>query len=536
MANLRIQLLGELNVLRDGARVELPPSRKTRALLAYLTLNPGEHRREQLCELFWSLPDDPRGSLRWSLSKLRRLVNDPDAERIAADRERVSFRTLGAEVDLLEIQSALAPDAEELDVETLQTLARELARGCLVGLDLAEDLDFHYFLTSQRQQAHELHRTVLEALLEQLADDPAAAVPWLQELVTLEPFDPEVHRRLIAGLAAAGRRKDAERQANVSLATLKDQPGVDAAMLLRAAHTRPGVAAAAGASPAPVEAAPPIHQEIRFCRAPDGTRIAYASTGSGPPLVKAANWMNHLEYDWESPVWRHVFRDLAERHRLVRYDARGNGLSDWDVDDYSFDALVSDLEAVVDACGIERFDLLALSQGCAVAVEYAARHPERVSRLILYGGYARGWNHMDSQQLTRQAEAMMLLVRIGWGQDHATFRQMFTSMFMPDAPQENHDWFNELQRLTSSPENAARLIRACGDVDVRHRLADVRAPTLVMHARRDILQPFNRGRELAAGIPGARFVGLDTGNHLLPADDPAYARWLEEVNAFLAAP
>lgn len=322
----------------------------------------------------------------------------------------------------------------------------------------------------------------------------------------------------------------------MSLAALKDQPGVDEVVLLRAAHTRPRAAATPGDTVPSTTAAAPLQQEIRFCGAPDGTRIAFASTGSGAPLVKAANWLNHLEYDWESPVWRHVFRDLAAGRRLVRYDARGNGLSDWDVDDYSFDALVSDLEAVVDACDLERFDLLALSQGCAVAVEYAARHPERVSRLILYGGYARGWNRMGSEALTRQAEAMIVLVRMGWGHDHATFRQMFTSMFMPDAPQEHHDWFNELQRLSSSPENAARLIRACGDVDVRHRLADVRASTLVLHARHDILQPFNRGRELAAGIPGARFVGLESGNHLLPADDPAYVRWLEEVAAFLATP
>jgi DNA-binding SARP family transcriptional activator/pimeloyl-ACP methyl ester carboxylesterase len=536
MPELRIHVLGELRVVRGDRPIALPRSKKTRALLAYLALSPGKHRRERLCELFWSLPDDPRGSLRWSLSKLRPLVNDPDRQRLTADREHVAFDPAGAEVDLLEVQRALDEGADSLSLDELARLAQVLKPGCLVGLDLPQDLDFHYFLTSQRLRAREMQGLVLNTLTQRLADRPADAVPWLQALVELDPLDTQAHQRLVEGLARAGRRKEAERQASVSVAALQDLPGFDPIVLQRAAHVRPRVEPAPNTRASDVGPQPepaPVQQEIRFCTPPDGTRIAYATTGEGPPLVKTANWLSHLEYDWESPVWRHVFRDLSADRRLIRYDARGNGLSDWDVEDYAFDALVSDLEAVVDACALERFDLFAISQGCAIAVEYAVRHPERVSRLILFGGYARGWNRMGSEKLTRQAEAMMLLVRMGWGQDHATFRQMFTSMFMPEAPPENHEWFNELQRLTSSPQNAARLIRACGDVDVRAQLAQVRTPTLVLHARHDILAPFNRGRELAAGIPGARFVGLETRNHLLPEDDPAYGRWLQEIREFL---
>jgi DNA-binding SARP family transcriptional activator/pimeloyl-ACP methyl ester carboxylesterase len=536
MPELRVHVLGELRLVRDGRTIELPPSKKTRALLAYLALSPGQHRRERLCELFWSLPDDPRGSLRWSLSKLRPLVNDSARERLTADREHVAFDPNGAVVDLIEVERALRDGTDTVSVDELASIAQALKPGCLVGLELSQDLDFHYFLTSQRLRARELQALVLNTLAERLADQPADAVPWLQALVELEPLDAQAHRRLVEGLARAGRRKEAERQAAVSVAALDDLPDFDPIVLQRAAHVRPRTGSAPDARTAYPGRQPeptPVQQEIRFCMAPDRTRIAYATTGDGPPLVKTANWLSHLEYDWESPVWRHVFRDLAADRRLIRYDARGNGLSDWDVDDYAFDALVSDLETVVDACALERFDLFAISQGCAIAVEYAVRYPERVSRLILFGGYARGWNRMGSEKLTRQAEALMLLVRMGWGQDHATFRQMFTTMFMPDAPPENHKWFNELQRLTSSPENAARLVRACGDVDVRDRLAQVRTPTLVLHARHDILAPFNRGRELAAGIPDARFVGLETRNHLLPEDDPAYVRWLQEIREFL---
>lgn len=183
---------------------------------------------------------------------------------------------------------------------------------------------------------------------------------------------------------------------------------------------------------------------------------------AGLPMSSLANWLNHLEYDWESPVWRHVFRGLAKDRRLIRYDARGNGLSDWDAENISFETMVSDLEAVVEATGLERFPLLGISQGCAVSAEYAARHPEKVSRLILIGGYARGWNVIGSPEAKQQNEAMITLVQIGWGQDNAAFRQMFTSLFMPDAPAENHQWFNELQRITTSPVNAIRLMRATG--------------------------------------------------------------------------
>ena len=210
-------------------------------------------------------------------------------------------------------------------------------------------------------------------------------------------------------------------------------------------------------------------QEIKYCRTPDGVRLAYAISGKGPPLVKSANWMNHLEYDWESPVWRHVLRGLSSDHTLIRYDARGNGMSDWDVDELSLDAWVSDLETVVDAARVERFPLIGISQGCAVAVSYAVRHPERVSHLVLYGGFALGGKRRAPQEKEKR-NAMATLMRLGWGADNPSFRQMFTGLFLPSATQEQAASFNELQRRTTSPECAARYFDIVGDIDISNLL------------------------------------------------------------------
>jgi DNA-binding winged helix-turn-helix (wHTH) protein/alpha-beta hydrolase superfamily lysophospholipase len=280
----------------------------------------------------------------------------------------------------------------------------------------------------------------------------------------------------------------------------------------------------------PATAAPPYpHQDVRFCTASDGVRIAYALAGRGPPLVKAANWLNHLEYDWQSPVWSPLLHALASELRLIRYDERGNGLSDWNVDDISFDAFVRDLESVVDAAGLERFSLLGISQGCAVSVAYAVRHPERVSRLILYGGFARGRRRRDPEQ----AETLLALIRQGWGGENPAFRQFFTSLFVPGGTAEQMQWFNDLQRITTSPENAVRIMQATGEVDVTDLLPQVRVPTLVIHGRNDAAVTFDEGRILAAGIPGARFVALESRNHLVLKGEPAWDRFLEEVTTFV---
>ena len=275
-------------------------------------------------------------------------------------------------------------------------------------------------------------------------------------------------------------------------------------------------------------------QRIRFCAASDGVRIAYAESGQGPPLVKTANWLNHLEYDWESPVWRHLLRALGATHRLIRYDQRGTGLSDREVSEISFDAFVRDLDSVVEALGIDRFALLGISQGCAVSIAYAVRHPERVSHIVLYGGFIRGRRWREGPEGPALVDAFATLMRHGWGQENPAFRQIFTSQFIPEGTVEQVQWFNDLQRITVSPENAVRIFGAMWSIDITDLLPLVRVPCLVLHCRGDLRVPFEEGRRMAAGIPGARFVPLEGSNHLILESDRAWPLFLEEVRRFLA--
>jgi pimeloyl-ACP methyl ester carboxylesterase/DNA-binding CsgD family transcriptional regulator len=275
-------------------------------------------------------------------------------------------------------------------------------------------------------------------------------------------------------------------------------------------------------------------QQLRFVTSADGTRIAVASIGHGPPLLRAAHWLSHVEHDLASPVWRPWLEPLARRHTYIRYDQRGCGLSDADVPDLSLDAWVADLEAVADQLQLQRFPLLGMSQGGAVAVAYAVRHPERVSRLVLVGAYARGTMRRETspaQQL--EAQTLVNLIRVGWGRDNPAFRQVFTNLFIPGGNAEQHQWWSELERLSASPENAARTLEAFHQVDVSELATQVRLPTLVMHARGDARVPFDEGRRLAALIPGARFVPLASRNHVLLADEPEWPRFLDELHGFI---
>ena len=286
--------------------------------------------------------------------------------------------------------------------------------------------------------------------------------------------------------------------------------------------------------PPPPEPAPP-QQHIAFCRAADGVRLAYAVVGEGPPLVRAANWMTHLGYDIESPVWKHWVRDLSLKYTFIRYDERGCGLSDWDATDFSFDDWVGDLESVVEALGLERFPLLGVSQGGAVAVAYAARHPERVSRLVLCSAYSRGRAvRAVGEEEKRAAELDLDLARVGWGRDDPAFRQVFAAQFLPDGTRADWAAFDQLQRRTTSPENAVRFLEEFSRIDVREQARDVSCPTLIMHSRDDRRVPMRFGEELAALIPDAQLVALNSNDHLLAASEPAWQVFRDELDAFLA--
>ena len=280
-----------------------------------------------------------------------------------------------------------------------------------------------------------------------------------------------------------------------------------------------------------------MDQTIQYCTSTDGVRLAYSVIGKGTPIVRASHWMTHLEYELTSPVRRAFILALAHRHSLLRYDARGNGLSQRDVAEISFEHWVNDLERVVDSAALERFALLGMSQGASISIQYAVRHPERVSHLIICGGFARGNLHKESPSKEKQRlELARTLVHEGWGSDHEEYRQWFTSQFIPGGSAEQFHLFNDLQRVSAAPEMAERYLVEVADINVVDLLPQVKAPTLVLHSTGDVRVPFSSGQEIAAGIPGAKFVSLTGKNHILLATEPAYRAFFDAVAKFLGDP
>ncbi|WP_051978365.1 alpha/beta fold hydrolase [Edaphobacter aggregans] len=279
---------------------------------------------------------------------------------------------------------------------------------------------------------------------------------------------------------------------------------------------------------------PEPRHEIRFCVTPDNVRLAYATVGSGPPIVRVANCFNHLDFEWGSPIWRHWVRDLARGHSLLRYDGRGNGLSQRDVDDFSLDAWVQDLETVVNAARLETFALMGHSQGSSVAIAYAVRHPERVSHLILCGAYARGACHRESAELLEARRALETLVALNFGKSNPDFFHFVTSFYIPETrTPEEQEWFKNLQLISVSSRNLVRFMRACDEINIRDLLPKVTVPTIVFHSHGDRVAPPEEGRIVATEIPNARFVPLASGNHLLLAEEPAWKVFREELESFL---
>jgi len=506
-ADLNISLLGQLRVLVAGSEAVLPASKKARALLAFLVATGRPHRRERLCELFWDLPDDPKASLRWALSKLRRAIGSPEERHIVADRERVFFDPGGVRIDIHEIRTALSGAEENLPLAALEQMVRQLDDSFLDGLDDAGDEAFNAWLAAERADADTARVELLKRILSHPHTQPLAARKWQAMLRAIDPDTAD---------AIAGRGQDAAGSVSASK-QVSEQPGNSGA-LDRLARARSDAVR---------------KQKIGFCDVPDGTRIAYAAIGSGPPILKAANWLTHLEFDWASPIWGQCFSEISRQRTFIRYDERGCGLSDWEVPDLSFEAFVEDLEVVADDLGLDRFPLIGISQGCAVSIEYAVRHPERVSGLVLISGYAAGWRLLATPEEQARREAVIKLTELGWGTDNPAYRHIFSQTFMPDADPEDLAWFDEFQRRSTSPTNAALFQEAFGHIDVRHRLAEVDVPTIVFHSKEDQRIPLELGRALADGIRDAEFVPLDSRNHILVDKEPALQVCTRRIGRFL---
>lgn len=513
--DVELRLLGPISVMRGGEAQPLPASRKTRALLAYLAISGKPERRESLCDLLWDVPDDPRGSLRWSLSKLRPLVDGAGTERLRADRDWVELALPDEAVDWRRLRAIVQRGVAGASTGALE---RAVGSGALLeGLDIPRCDRFQAWCVAHREDARQWRAAVLAELSgRDLA--PESALAHARAWVELDGDSASPWSRLVDLLERVGRSREAAEQRALAARRLASVGQPLPAALRAAAPPRPAV----------TDGEP----EVRFCRSSDGTGLAYAISGEGPPIVKIANWMTHLELDAQGPIWRHWIREFSRGRRLLRYDQRASGLSDRDAV-VSFEAELADLEAVAGAAGFDRFDLLAISHGVSVAAAYAALHPERIRRLVLLGGFACGWEVGAPPEHAARRRAMLTLTRDGWDGDNPAFRQMFTSLFMPDGTLEEQRWFNEVQRTTTSAENACAIQLVAARTDVRPLLPKISVPTLVAHCRDDAMVPFEAGRALARAIPGARFLALEGRNHVFLEGDPAWPRFVEATRAFL---
>ncbi|MGB3733670.1 MAG: alpha/beta fold hydrolase [Ilumatobacter sp.] len=550
---MQIALLGSTELLGTAGDVVAVTSRRQRQLLVALGLRNGRTVTiDELADLLWSndLPSDPSATVHTNISRLRRLLVDP----IHLATEAGGYR-LTVPPELIDTERFA-----RLVIESRTQPPRETLVGLSTALLLWRGVPFteidHPDVDAQRVHFESLHLEAVEARL-----DALGALGRHDEVVALgEPHVLAHPARehpvgvLMRSLYATGRQTHALDRFKRLRSELVEQLGIDPSgelQQLELAILRQD-ASLATADPKSTEPSMSVDltgrdrsvrdpvvvrtsQHIRFCRTESGIRLAYATSGSGPPLVRAANWMTHLDYDWDNPVWRHWLLGLSEQRRLVRYDERGCGLSDWNVGDFDFDDWVDDLEAIVDELELDTFPLLGVSQGGAVAIAYAHRHPERVSRLVLVGAYAQGRLARAATDAQRAEAAVHVeLARVGWGGDDPAFRQVFTSHFLPDGTREQWDAFNELQRRTTSPDNAAKFMEVFGDIDIVDLATDVACPTLIIHSRDEVRVPTSSARELASLIPDSRLCMLPSRNHLLLDDEPAWPMFLDEVERFLA--
>ncbi|PTY38261.1 guanylate cyclase [Saccharospirillum sp. MSK14-1] len=527
---LTIKTLGGLTLFQNGQQLDLPRSKKTRALLAYLAMADKSFRRDHLCELFWKEPNDPRSTLRWSLSKIRPLVNQTNKERLVTNRDRVSLLTDDVFIDIQEIE--LKINDPFTTIQELESIGDSLAETFLDGTELPDQERYQRWLMIKRHDAVLLHARVLMRLSTHPELNATQRLKWARRRLEVEPFNPAAGTRVMTLLESLGMKEEMENLATDFAARLRSA-GIAWSHKKRDEDSIDGTIR--GHSNVEVEAHENqnLKQKIGFCTTQDNVRIAYASAGTGAPIVKVASWPNHIDYDWDAPVWSPLFHDLATDHRFIRYDQRGSGLSEWDVEDLSFDASVNDLKTVVDTNQLNQFTLLGIAQGAAVAIAYAVKHPQKVSHLVLFGGYAVSAGLNANENTKREKQALITLAETGWSRDNPAYRQIFSSVYIPNANTTETAWYSEFQRSTTSPENAARLLSNFDQIDVRDLLQKVTVPTLVIHSREDQQVAIGNGLQLAAQIPNAEFLSLDTSNHSLLGREPAAKVFLEAVRRFI---
>jgi DNA-binding SARP family transcriptional activator/pimeloyl-ACP methyl ester carboxylesterase len=527
VVRVSIQLLGGFGIEIDGRRVPEAALRRrdATALVKRLALAPGRRlHREQLAHALW--PDVEPAAMANRLHKaghfVRKATGSADAV-VAGGQSIALFPDADVSVDATEFD-AIAEAALRSGNRDVAERALALWGGELLPLDVYEEWSF-----GLRQRFARRHRELLRV------------AGRYAELVAIEPADEAAHVALMRGLLDAGDRTGALRQFDALVRALDHELGIGPSVEAQALRTEAIGDGAADEMPASEQHrnrfTPLATQTVQRCVAPDGVRLAYATSGSGPPLVKASTWLTHLDFDWSSPVWRHWWQALSRRHTLVRYDERGCGLSDWELDRASFtlDAWVRDLEVVVDTLGLERFPLLGISQGGPIAITYAARHPERVSAVVVLGTCAGSTWERASPELQRELLALDELIGLSWGGDQPGFRQVYDARFLPDGPLEAWRAFDDLQRRTTSPRNAQRFWRAFGMLEYADAARALDVPTLILHARDDQVWRFEEAERLHAMVRGSRLVALESRNHILQEGEPAFAQFMEALESFLDA-
>ena len=540
MLTLKFTVFGGCEIHLPGNATLPISTRKNKALLVYLAMSAGQPQlRGKLTALLWdrSAEEQARASLRQTLWSLRKTMAAADADILRANADLVWLETDSFEVDAVRFQQLL----EQNTIESLQQAVGLYRGDFLAGFSLREE-SFEEWLMSEREHLRERAMQALRRLLEhyEAQDELEAGLNISRQLLALDPLQESAYRAMMRLYWHNGQRSSALRQYETCARQLRDELGITPdpqtrELYQRILNNQPEQRLSTG--PERLSNIDTGVQTIHYCYTPDKTRIAYTSIGTGPALVKAANWLSHLEFDWQMPVSRSWLDTLSAHYALTRYDERGCGLSDWSIDDFSFDAWVHDLEAVVDAAGLDRFPLLGISQGGPVAIAYAVKHPEKVSHLILYGAYARGKFVRDPSPRARaEEEALIQLVELGWGQENPALRQLFTAMFMPGGSAQQQHWFNELQKVSTSAANAARFLREFASIDVQQLAQQVQAPTLIMHAREDSRIPFAEGQLLASLVPNARFVALESNNHMLLDSEPAWPVFFQALKAFIDTP
>lgn len=516
--------MGGFGLIVDGGSVDAGhfQRRSAAALVKILALTPSRRmHREQAMDFLWPelSPQHAAGRLHTAAHYARRATGAADC--VSLSNEMVAlFPARTVAVDLYAFESAASAA-----LSGGEPGAAEAALDSWTG-DLLPDDPYAPWAFQPRQRAELLHRELLRQ-----------AGRWA-ELVSLDPTDEEAHLGVASALLAAGDRAGALRRLDVLEQVLRVELGIG--LSPEAYDLRISALDTPVSAPVPVPRRAPRHaalakQAVHFCRTSDGVRLAYATSGTGLPLVKAGNWLTHLDFDWASPVWSHWWQALSEERRLIRYDERGCGLSDWSVDTSSFtlDAWVHDLETVVDTLGLERFALLGISQGGPIALTYAARHPDRVSHLVVYGTCARRTWEKATPSERRSLTALAELIRVSWGSDLPGFREVYNAKFLPNGPMDMWRAFNELQRRSTSARNAYRLFNAFGDLDASEAARSLHAPSLIFHCRGDRVWSFAEAEDLHAMIAGSRLVALDSSNHILQEQEPAFGTFLSELRAFL---